>query len=87
MFEQAQFEAARVLLEPGDLLVACSDGVTEAESPRGDQFEDEGVIRVLRGAAALGAPEICRTLASAVDAHVGDAGVRDDLTVLAARMT
>jgi sigma-B regulation protein RsbU (phosphoserine phosphatase) len=87
MFEQAPFEAARVLLEPGDLLVACSDGVTEAESPRGDQFEDEGVIRVLRGTATLGAPEICRTLTSAVDAHVGDAGVQDDLTVLAARMT
>ena len=43
---KASYEENTLTLGPGDLLMAYSDGITEAESPAGVAFEDEG-LRVL----------------------------------------
>jgi hypothetical protein len=45
MFDSSQYNAQRARLEPGDLLVLYSDGITEAESPSGAPF-DEGPHRL-----------------------------------------
>ena len=42
MFEQSTYESGRTRLEPGDALVMYSDGITEAESPAGQMFEEFG---------------------------------------------
>ncbi|ODT86905.1 CHASE2 domain-containing protein [Phenylobacterium sp. SCN 70-31] len=73
-------------LEPGELLVAFTDGMTEAESPAGDLF---GRARTLEAVARAGQ---AGSAAAAVDALVAvvrefEAGGEpsDDLTVLAVR--
>jgi sigma-B regulation protein RsbU (phosphoserine phosphatase) len=44
LFDSAQFEEETLKLEPGDLIVLFSDGVTEAMNPAGDEFTDDRLI-------------------------------------------
>jgi serine phosphatase RsbU (regulator of sigma subunit) len=85
MFEGTTYEASRQQLAPGDLLVAYSDGITEAENTQGQPFDESGLDGVLTAWARASAPEIAGAMIRAVKAHVGDAKTTDDLTVLALR--
>ncbi len=82
MFEGSRYEALDTLVQPGDQLILYSDGITEAENPAGQPFEESGLERVVaaRGdhAPAVLAPAILR----AVEAHARDSRFTDDLTVL-----
>jgi serine phosphatase RsbU (regulator of sigma subunit) len=82
MFEEASYEAREIVLEPGDLLVLFSDGITEAENARGQPFEEGGIEQLLRSAAGQEPEAIGRALLAAVESHAGDARLADDLTAL-----
>src|SRR2546423_2382889 len=45
LFAQASFEEETVALNPGDVIVAFSDGVTEAMNPAGEEFTDERLLK------------------------------------------
>ncbi|MFT7677934.1 MAG: serine phosphatase RsbU (regulator of sigma subunit) [Planctomycetota bacterium] len=75
-------------LEPGDMLVACTDGLEEARNPErpDDLYGEKGIRGVLVEIAGSGgsAQELCETLVKRVLAFTG--GVReDDMTVVAVR--
>jgi len=82
LFANASYETHQITIEPGDLLVLFSDGITEAEDVRGRAFEDAGVERVIAGAADRDPEAIGRALLAAVEAHAGDVRLADDLTAL-----
>jgi phosphoserine phosphatase RsbU/P len=83
MFESATYEAQATMLGPGDLLVAYSDGITEAENDEARQpFDEAGLDAVLAKSASGTTPEISRAIFDAVAAHIGQSRVADDLTVL-----
>lgn len=83
---KATYAEASLTLGPGDLLVAYSDGVTEAESPAGASFDEEGLLGLADDLASLSAALVARRLIDEVKAHTDDARLGDDLTVLIARM-
>lgn len=67
-------------LEPGDLMLLFTDGLTEAQAPGGAMFGNEGVARCL--ALTRGGPaEACVALLEAARAHME--AQDDDITVLA----
>src|SRR3954451_22019204 len=69
MFESSTYEAIETRVGGGDILVMYSDGVTEAENPAGEPFEETGLERLIAehggDTPALLAPAILR----AVEAH------------------
>jgi sigma-B regulation protein RsbU (phosphoserine phosphatase) len=78
------FETASVDLEPGDALVLHTDGVAEAQRPRGRALGETRVAGLLGRHARSTPASICRALLRAVETHQG--GRRyDDATVLALR--
>jgi serine phosphatase RsbU (regulator of sigma subunit) len=85
LFEGTTYATSETTLGAGDLLVAYSDGVTEAENTAGQPFDEAGLDGVITAWSAATAPEITQAVQRAVLAHVGDARVGDDLTVLALR--
>jgi sigma-B regulation protein RsbU (phosphoserine phosphatase) len=85
LFEGTTYATSEATLGPGDLLVAYSDGVTEAENAAGQPFDEAGLDGVINAWSAATAPEITQAVQRAVLAHVGDARVGDDLTVLVLR--
>lgn len=82
MFDQATYVTDRVTIEPGDVFVLYSDGITEAENPSGRAFEDAGLEGVIAVNAANNPQEIGRAILSAVEHYAADARLGDDLTAL-----
>jgi phosphoserine phosphatase RsbU/P len=82
LVDDVVLEEGEVALGPGDLLAAVTDGVTEAQSPAGEEFGDERVRRVLAETTGRGAAATLAALVAAVDAWAGAAGCTDDLTAL-----
>jgi adenylate cyclase len=79
------FPVERHRLEPGETLVAYTDGVTEAQSPSGGLFEREGAMAVLAASQARPLPDLIDGLVAAVRGFEAGEEASDDLTVLALR--
>ncbi|OFW46931.1 MAG: hypothetical protein A3J29_09165 [Acidobacteria bacterium RIFCSPLOWO2_12_FULL_67_14b] len=86
MFEGSTYEAGEVQLDAGDALLMYSDGITEAESPDGQPFDEAGLERTLALHAgayqASAAATLGRAIFDAVERHRRDQRLADDLTVL-----
>lgn len=86
MFEGSTYDAGEVHLRPGDALLMYSDGLTEAESPDGEPFDEAGLERTLALYAgayqASAAATLGRAVFDAVERHRRDQRLADDLTVL-----
>lgn len=86
MFPGSTYEAGEVQMNPGDALLLYSDGITEAESPDGQPFDEAGLERTLALYAGAyqqsAAAELGRAVFDAVERHRRDQRLSDDLTVL-----
>jgi serine phosphatase RsbU (regulator of sigma subunit) len=85
LFEHAEYTAAETRLEPGDLLVFYSDGITEAEDPSGQPLEESGLELVLERHADKSPSVIASEVLAAVQSHASRARFADDLTILAVK--
>ena len=85
LFENSEYAAAETRLEPGDLLVFYSDGITEAEDPSGQPLEESGLELVLERHADKPPSAIGAEVLAAVQAHARRARFTDDLTILAVK--
>ena len=74
------------MLAPGECIVAFTDGVTEADSPHGQQLGRAGVTDALRGAGGQTANHTVKLLTEAVSRFRGSGPQADDVTVLAIRL-
>jgi len=79
-FEHVDWQPAAVGLEPGDLLVLFTDGVTDARAETGDRFGTTRLEAALSG--ATGADEAVAQIKAALDAFAGDLS-DDDTAILA----
>jgi serine phosphatase RsbU (regulator of sigma subunit) len=82
MFEGSTYEAVTTHVGHGDLLVLYSDGVTEAENPAGQPFEETGLEQFLAARGAETPAALAPAILRAVEAHARDSRFTDDLTVL-----
>jgi phosphoserine phosphatase RsbU/P len=85
MFPHASYEQNAVELDPGDLVVAYTDGVTEAISPAGEEWGVDGLLR----AATVGAIQSAEGIVSAIFASMDEFSrgrQTDDATVVVLRV-
>lgn len=87
MFHGSRYRTETASLLPGDLLVLYSDGVTEAEDPAGQPFEEAGLEHVVSSSAHVLPRELAAGVFSAVESHARHARLADDLTILVLRRT
>ena len=86
LFEEWIGESAAILLEPGDTLVVCSDGVTEAFDDDNEEFGEDRLRDAVAAHRHLPVPRLLATLQGSVQRFAG-AVQSDDLTLLVARAT
>jgi phosphoserine phosphatase RsbU/P len=82
LFELATFEEETVQLKPGDVIIAFSDGVTEAMNEVGDEFTDDRLIASLAANRGRSPQELIDGVIKDVRAFCGEATPSDDLTIL-----
>lgn len=85
-----QYNEQSIRLNVGDMILAFSDGATEARSPAGDQLTHVGLLALaentLRGMSEPASlSEFSRTLLEGVQKHRGAAELEDDVTLLTLR--
>ncbi|HEU4764288.1 MAG TPA: PP2C family protein-serine/threonine phosphatase, partial [Candidatus Eisenbacteria bacterium] len=92
MFPEAEYEEGTIALHPGDLLVAYSDGVTEARAPAtageefGEEFGEERLVEFLQASRDLPAETLVEKLIARIQEFSGPAQLADDVTVAAIRL-
>jgi len=82
MFEKSTYEAVNTTVNTGDLLILYSDGITEAENPAGQPFEESGLERFVAAHADDSPAQLAPGILRAVEGHARDSRFTDDLTVL-----
>jgi serine phosphatase RsbU (regulator of sigma subunit) len=81
----ATYEFETVTLEPGDLVVVCSDGVTEARNRAGDEFGRDRLLDAVRGCHGARPDAVLEQLMGAVRQFSEGAAQGDDVTALVLR--
>ena len=80
---RADFREHKLQLAPGDSLVLFTDGVTEAENEGGEDLGGlEHVAQRLAKMHGANADNLAAAIESEVLAHMGDAPLADDVTLL-----
>ena len=82
----ASYEEASVTLEPGDLLVAFTDGISEAMNAADEEWGEERLCQAVRACAGLTAAEVLDHVLRAADAFVAGAPQHDDMTLVVVRV-
>jgi len=85
LFSPVSYEEGEIQLEPGDLLLAFSDGITEPENVYGEEFGEERLLEVAQR--ALGGPPqaLADEIYRSVSDWTGSPELQDDMTLLVAR--
>jgi sigma-B regulation protein RsbU (phosphoserine phosphatase) len=81
MLAEASYEEGALSLAPGDVMLAYSDGLTEANNAAGDEFGVERLEKLLPELRDLSPQEIGSRVLSHVDRFLGDTRLNDDLSL------
>jgi len=85
LFEQAAFEEETLTLEKGDLIIAFSDGVTEAMNPDNEEFTDDRLLACANAHRGEPPQQIMNALLGDVQTFCAGATQSDDVTVVMVR--
>jgi sigma-B regulation protein RsbU (phosphoserine phosphatase) len=84
LFDNMTYEEGAVEMQPGEILLAYSDGVTEPENDFGE-FGEARLIDLVRENRRLPLAQISQIVTMAVDDWIGDNEQPDDVTLVLAR--
>ena len=80
--QSAAYQSGVVTLEAGDWLVIFTDGVTEAENARAEEYGEPRLLAVLHANSAASPQTLLSNIMMDLDRFVGDAPQHDDITLL-----
>ncbi len=83
---EMKYEQESVKLEPGDVIFLYTDGLSEAENPLGEMFDEERVKELVLRNFDLPVNELLDRVGEEVDSFTDGAPSKDDLTLLVARV-
>jgi sigma-B regulation protein RsbU (phosphoserine phosphatase) len=85
LFDGMQYDQSTIEMQPGDIFLAYSDGVTEPENEFGE-FGEERLIELIADNRDLPLDRIAEAVTNAVHDWIGGAEQPDDITVVLARV-
>ena len=80
MFEHCSYEQEVVQMQPGDVLIAFTDGLSETHNAQGEEFGEARTKEALAASARLSVNEIRDEIVRRVMAWGAGASQYDDLT-------
>ena len=86
LMEGCAYQQARVILEPGDLLVAYTDGISEAMNADDEEWGEDRLMDAVRACRRETANAMTASILQAADSFVAGAPQHDDMTTVIVRI-
>jgi PAS domain S-box-containing protein len=87
LLSPVEYEQQVLELDPGDRLYLITDGITEAQNPSGEEFGMDRFLEALDNTKELPLLEAGKALMRKVENWCGDAGMKDDASILACEIS
>ena len=81
-----RYEQGNIKMEPGDLLVGFTDGISEAMNPREEEWGEEAMLAELNTLDGQLSKEIIQHIVAAADKFADGAKQHDDMTMIVVRV-
>jgi sigma-B regulation protein RsbU (phosphoserine phosphatase) len=82
LLEDASYQQASLAIAPGDVLIAFTDGISEAMNAAEDEWGEERLIQTAKSCLGLPPAEIIAFIMRAADNFVAGAKQNDDMTLI-----
>ena len=86
LFRNAPYQQATLILEPGDLFLGFTDGISEAMNREEEEWGENRMIPALRSCASASAMEIVPKMMEYADRFVDGAPQHDDMTMVVMKL-
>ena len=85
LFRPARYEQDEIQIEPADLMVLFTDGISEAENEAQEEWGEEALEKTARACDGRPPSDVIADIMAAADAFAAGAPQHDDMTVVIAR--
>ena len=82
MFDRSTYASVQTRIDPGELLILYSDGITEAENPAGQPLEEPGLQAIVDSHPTASPAQLGAHIIEAVETYAQASRFADDLTIL-----
>jgi serine phosphatase RsbU (regulator of sigma subunit) len=82
LLDDSTYRPHTLTMEPGDILICYSDGVSEASAPEGHQFGEDRLAALVAQERVRTPGEIVRVVTEAMAAHCAGHTYGDDVTLV-----
>jgi sigma-B regulation protein RsbU (phosphoserine phosphatase) len=86
LMEGCVYHQGRLVLETGDVLVAYTDGISEAMNTADDEWGEEQLMAAVRANPSMASRALIERLMASADAFVAGAPQHDDMTLVVVRV-
>ena len=87
MFPDSTYSMGSLVLEPGEIVVYYSDGISEAQSSSGVEFGEERLTTLVEGARERSPRDIVELVNTEVNNHCKGTAQQDDITIVILKRT
>jgi sigma-B regulation protein RsbU (phosphoserine phosphatase) len=85
LFSPITYVQAEIQIQPGDLLLAFTDGITEPENIYGEEFGEDRMLEVVRRAQSASPQILVEEIYRSVSDWTGSPELQDDMTLVVAK--
>jgi sigma-B regulation protein RsbU (phosphoserine phosphatase) len=85
LLESSRYEQGSVRLGPGDVLIAFTDGISEAMDPNDEEWGEDRLIDAIRGCRISSAQQLLECIFDGATRFAGTAPQHDDMTLVVVR--
>ena len=82
MMGEANYEIGEVVLDEGDIIVMYTDGITEAENEKDEEYGEESLKNHVKRNLKSSPEELINSIVEEVESHAVDLSAQDDVTLL-----
>jgi phosphoserine phosphatase RsbU/P len=86
LFRDFPYREASLQLEPSDIFVAFTDGISEAMNNADEEFDEERLIEAIKTCNTRSAADMITSILERVDAFTAGASQHDDMTLVVVRV-
>jgi phosphoserine phosphatase RsbU/P len=79
---EVKYDAATVMLAPGDWLIIFTDGLVEAQNARQEEYGETRLMMALEAGKSFEPPDLLKRLMTELDLFVGNTPQHDDVTCM-----